>query len=114
MNACFGVRVALNADSFARAFAGAGVGGSALPANREASQMADSAIAFDALEPLEGHAEFAAKVAFDDVLAVLDGMNDLRQLLLVQVLRANGRIDAGLGENDFGIGGADAINVAQS
>ena len=114
MNAGFGVRVALHADGLAGSFAGAGVCGGALTANGQATQMADSAIAFDALETLEIDAQFAAKIAFDDVFAVLNGVNDLGQLLFVQVLGANGRINAGLGKNDFGIGGADAINVAQS
>jgi hypothetical protein len=114
MNAGFGVRVALHADGFARAFAGAGVCGSALAADGQAPQMADAAITFDTLEALEIHAQFAAQIAFDDVLAVLNGVNNLGQLLFVQILGANGGVNAGLGKYDFGIGRANAIDVTQS
>ena len=39
--------------------------------------MTDAAIALDALEAFEVHAEFAAQIAFDDILAFLDGVNNL-------------------------------------
>jgi hypothetical protein len=34
--------------------------------------------------------------------------------LLIEVLGAEGRINLGLGQDDFGIGRADAVDVAQS
>jgi hypothetical protein len=114
VDAGFGVGIALDTDSFAGAFASAGVGGSALAANGQAAQMADAAVALNALEALEVHAQLAPQIAFDDVFAVLDGMNNLGQLLFIQVLGTDGGIDLGLGQDDFGIGRADAKDVAQS
>ena len=76
--------------------------------------MADTPVAFDALEPLQIQSQLPAKVAFNDVFAFLNRVNDLRQLLLVQILRANRRINARLLQDDLRIAGADAINVAQS
>ncbi len=81
VDAGLGVRVALHADGFARAFARAGVGLRALAAHGQAAHVADAAVALDALQALEVHAEFAAQVAFDDVLAFLDRVNDLGELL---------------------------------
>jgi hypothetical protein len=75
--------------------------------------MADAAITFDALEPLEVHPQFPPQVTFDDVLAVLDGMDNLGQLLLVQILGPERRVNAGLGQDDIGIGRPNAENVAQ-
>jgi len=114
MNAGFGGGTAHDTDGFARAFAGAGVGLGALPAHGQAPQVTDAAIAFDALKTLEVHADLAAEIAFDDVFAFLNGMDDLRELLLAQVLGADVRVDVGAGQDIFGIAGADAINVAQS
>ena len=34
-------------------------------------------------------------------------------MLLAQILGANGRVDIRFGQNDFGVAGTDAINVAQ-
>ena len=113
MNAGLGVRIALDADGLARTFARAGVGLGALAANRQAAQVADATIALDALQALEVHADFAAQIAFDDVLAVLDGVDDLRELRFVQILGADARIDLGLFEDVFRVARADAVNVAQ-
>jgi hypothetical protein len=96
VDAGFGVWIALDADGFARTLAGAGVGGSALAAHGQSAQMADAAVALDALQAFEIHAQLAAQVAFNDVFA------------------AEGRINLGFGQDDFGIGRADAVNVAQS
>jgi len=48
--------------------------------------MADTAVALDTLQALEIHAQFAAQVAFDDILAFLDRVNDLGELLFGQSL----------------------------
>jgi len=48
-----------------------------------------------------------------DVLAVLNGVNDLRHLLFVQVLGANAWINPGFFQNDLRVGRADAVDVAQ-
>ena len=113
MNTGLGSRVADNADRLARALAGAGVGLGALASNRQATEVADTTVAFDGLEALEVHADFAAQVALDDVLAVLDGMNNLRELSLGQIFGADAGIDIGFGQDDLGIGGANAVDVAQ-
>src|SRR4051812_30990347 len=93
MNTSFRVGVTLHTDSLARAFACARVGRGALTADGQTAQVADAAIALDALQTLEVHAEFAAQVTFDDILAVLNGVNDLGHLLFRQVLGAGLRLD---------------------
>ena len=114
MDAGFGIGIALHADGLTRTFASAGVGRGALAADRQAAQMPHPAITFDALQAFEVHAQFAAQVAFDHILAVLNGVNNLGQLLFVKVLGADGRIDFRLGQDDLGIGRANAEHVAQS
>jgi len=113
MNTGLGVRIALDTDSLARAFARARVGRGALTADREATEVADAAIALDALQTLEVHAEFAAQVTFDDILAVLNGVNDLGHLLFGQVLGAGLRFDLRYLKDGDSIGGSDAVDVAQ-
>ena len=113
MNTGFGVRIALDTDSLARAFARARVGRGALTADGQTAQVADAAIALDALQTLEVHTEFAAQVTFDDILAVLNGVNDLGHLLFSQVLGAGLRFDFRCFKDFDGIGGSDAVNVAQ-
>jgi len=114
MDAGLRSRITDDTNRLARSFASARICLRSLASNGEATQMPDSAVALDALEPLQVHANFPAKITLDDVLAVLDGMNDLRKLLLGQVLRANARINVGTRQDVFGIAGADTINVPQS
>jgi len=113
VDAGLGRRIAHDADGLARAFAGARVGLGALPANRQAAQMADAAVAFDALQPLQIHADLASKITLDDVFTVLNGVDDLRELLLRQVLGADAGVNLRLGQDDFRVAGADAVDVAQ-
>jgi len=101
-------------DGFARSFARARVGLSALATDWQAAQVTDAAVAFDTLQALQIHADLAAEIAFDDVLAILDGMDNQGELLLGKVFGANGGVDPGIGQDDFGITGANAVNVAQS
>jgi hypothetical protein len=114
MDAGFRVRIALDTDGLARTFARTRVGRGALTANRQAAQVADAAIALDALQTLEVHTQFAAQVTFDDVFAVLDCMNDLGHLLFRQVLGADLRFDLGFFQDLDRVGRSDAIDVAQS
>jgi len=107
------IRIALHADSLARALAGTGVGLGALAADRQTAHMADATVAFDALQALEVHAEFAAEIALDHILAFLDGVNDLRKLGLSEVLGADRRINVRALEDDLRVNGADAVDVAQ-
>jgi hypothetical protein len=100
-------------DRLAWAFAGAGIGLRALPADWQAAQMANTSVTFDTLESLEIHTDFAAQVAFDHVLAILNRMHDLRKLLFRQVLSANARINIRLRQDVFGIAGPNPVDVAQ-
>ena len=75
--------------------------------------MPDAPIAFDALQPFQIHAEFAAQIAFDDVFAFLDRVDDLRKLRLGQILRADRGINVRALENLQRVDGADAVDVAQ-
>ena len=47
------------------------------------------------------------------VLAVLDGVHDLRELCLGQILRADRGVNVGLGENVFRVARADAVDIPQ-
>jgi hypothetical protein len=114
VDAGLGVRIALHADGLTRTFACAGVGLCALAAHGQAAQMADATIAFDALQTLEVHAEFAPQITFDNVFAVLNGMNNLRELLLVQVFGANARINFRLGQNDLRVFGGTSTPIMRA
>ena len=114
MNPGFGGWTANNADGLARAFSGTRVGLSALTADRQTTQMPDAPVAFDALEALKVHADLPAQIAFDNVLAVLDGMDDLRELLLSQILGPDATVNIGLGEDVDRIAGADPVDVTES
>jgi hypothetical protein len=113
VNASFGAWIALNADGLARTFARAGIGLSALAANGKAAHVTDTAIALNALQTFEVHADFAAQIAFDDILAILDRVNDLRELLLAQVFRPDARVNFGFGQNLNRVCGADAIYITE-
>src|SRR6185369_13333408 len=114
MDTGLGGWAAHHADRLARALAIPGVGLGSLAADRQATQVTNPAVAFDALQTLEVHANFPPKVTLDDVLAVLDRVNNLRKLLLGQVLGANARVNAGLGENVARVTRADAVDIPQS
>src|SRR5439155_6623727 len=88
-----GVGVALHADGLARTFARAGVGLGALAAHGQPAQVSHAAVTLDGLQPLQVQTDFTAEIAFGDIYAVLDCVNDLRQLLFVQILGADGRVN---------------------
>lgn len=113
MDAGLGIGVALHADGFAWAFAGAGIGLGALAAHGQSAHVADAAIAFNALQALKVHADFAAQIAFDNVFAFLNGMDDLGKLLFGQVLGADGGVNIRALEDFLRVDGADAVDVAQ-
>src|SRR3546814_16983618 len=56
-------------DGLARTLAGTGIGPGALAAQRQAATMAQAAVAGQVHQALDGHADLAAEVAFDHVLA---------------------------------------------
>src|SRR5205814_8085203 len=90
-----------------------GVGRGSLATHGQAAQVANAPIALNALQALEVQTELASQVTFDHIFAILNGVDDLRKLLLVQVLRAQGRIDLRFGENVERVGRTNAVNIAQ-
>src|SRR2546428_5061288 len=104
MDAGLGVGIALHADGLARAFTGAGIGRGALAADGKAAQMANPAVALDALQALEIQAEFATQIAFDNILAILNGVNDLGKLAFVEIPGAKAWIDFSLYEDVLRVG----------
>ena len=113
MDTRLGGGIADDADGLSRSLACTSICLSSLSPDGQAPEVADTAVAFDTLETFQIHADLAAKVAFDDVLAILNGVDDLGQLLFAQIFRANGRVNIGFGQNFFRVGGADAVNVTQ-
>jgi hypothetical protein len=113
VNTGFGSWAPNHADCLAGTFTGSSVGLSALPANGQTAQMADASIALNALQPLEVHADFTAKISFNDVFAVLNGVNDLGELLLSEILGANTGINFRAGQHFLRVGRADAVDVTQ-
>ena len=75
--------------------------------------MANAAITFDALKPFEVQPQFPVQVALDHILAILNGMDDLRKLSFVQVLRADAGIDFRFCQDHLRIGWANAEDIPQ-
>ena len=75
--------------------------------------MAHTTVALDALQTLEGKSEFTAKIALDDIFPLLDCMHNLGQLLFVQVLRADARVDRGVSQDHLGVHRADSVNITE-
>jgi len=113
MDAGLGSGIADDTDSLSRSLACASVCLSALSADRQAAEVANAAIAFDALQTLQVHADLPAQITFDHIFAILNRVNDLGELLFIQALGPNRRVDVGLGQNGFCINRADAVNVTQ-
>src|SRR6266536_5509503 len=111
MDAGLGSGVADDADGLSRTFTRTCIRLSTLSTNRQTTQVPDAAITLDALETLEVHADFAAEIALDDVFPILNRVNDLGQLLFAEILRADGGVDFGLGQDIFRVAWADAVNV---
>ena len=113
MDAGFGGWAANNADRLARSFARSRVCLGPLAAHGQAAQVTDPAVTFNALQTLQIHADFPPEIAFNHILAVLDGMDNLGKLLLRQILGPDARIDFGLGQDIFRVARADTIDVAE-
>jgi hypothetical protein len=62
-------RVSLLPDRLARSLTGAGIGASALSAQREPTTMAQTAIAAQVHQTLDADTDFAAQIAFDHVFS---------------------------------------------
>ena len=67
--------------------------------------MTHAAVAIDGGEALHVPLELTTKVTFDDDTGIVDGLGDLRQLVVAQFTRANVGIDTGFLED---LGGATA------
>lgn len=113
MNTGLSVGVALHTDGAPRTFARARIGLGALTTHGQAPKVPDATMAFDTLQPLEIKTQFPPQVALDDIFAVQDGMDDLGQLLLGEVFRADGRVHGRLCQDDLGIDRSDSVDVAQ-
>src|SRR5690606_3805281 len=98
-------------DGLARALAGARVGTGALAAQRQAAAMAQAAVAAEIHQALDRHADFAAQVALDDVLADFGARAlDFR---LGQVADLGGRAHARRFTDLLGTGTANAVDALQ-
>ena len=80
----------LAGDRLGRALAGARIGVRALAADRQVAAMTQAAIAAEVHQTLDVHRDFAAQIAFDDVVAV-DGFADLQDFGVGQLRRRGAR-----------------------
>ena len=113
MDAGLGCWIADDTDGLARAFARTRIRLRPLASHRQSAQMPDATITFDCLEPFQIHADLPAQITFNHILAVLNGVDDLRELLLGQILCANARINIRLGEDHFRVARANPVNIPQ-
>src|SRR2546421_10535930 len=100
-------------NGLARAFSRARVRLRPLAAHWQPAQVADTAITLDRLEALQIHTDLPAEIAFDHILAVLNGMDDLRELLLGQIFGPDARINIRPGQDDFRVARANPVNIPQ-
>src|SRR3954447_15370062 len=103
MDAGLGSRITDDTDGLSGSLAGTSIGLGSLPTNRQTTQVPHSAIALDALQTLQVHTDFAAQVTFDHILAVLNSMDDLRELLLGEILGADAGFNISLREDDLSV-----------
>jgi hypothetical protein len=113
VNTSLGIRVPDNANRLTRSFPGARIGLSSLAANGQAAQMPNAPVALDTLQAFKIHTQLATEITFDHVLPVLDGMDDLGDLLFVQVLGAERWINLGFLQDEQRIHRANAVDIAQ-
>src|SRR6478736_2440216 len=77
----------LSCNGARRTFARACIGMSALTANRQPFAVTQTAIAAEIHQPLDVHRDFAAEIAFDDVI-VVDGLANLDDFVFGQIADA--------------------------
>lgn len=75
--------------------------------------MSDTSIALDTLKAFQIHANLPPEIALNHVLSILNRMDDLRKLLLVQILGTDRRIDLSLRKDLFRVYRPNAINIAK-
>src|SRR5580698_6701308 len=90
----FALLLLLAGDRLGRPLARAGVGMGALTAHRQPAAMAQAAIAAEVHQTLDVHADFATKIALDQIVAV-DHFADLQHFLVAQLADAtvSGNLD---------------------
>src|ERR1044071_397034 len=113
MDASLGGRISDDTDSLTRAFASSRVGLGALSADGETAKMTNAAITFNALQALQVHADLAAQVTFNDIFSILNGMDNLGELLLGKILGTDARSDIGASENLISVGRTNAVDITQ-
>lgn len=111
--AFLGTWVALHTDGLAATFARAGVGLGALTTNGKPLAMALSAVAVDAEQTLHVGLLLTTEVTLSDKLHALDGLNDLRKLIVGEFASADVGVDVGRGKDLAAQGKTDAIDVGQ-
>jgi len=111
--ACLGIFIALDAHSFARAFASAGIGARALTANRKSATVANATIAVDSLKAFEISLNLSAEITLNQDLIGIDRVDDCVDLLGAQIFSAGVRIDVRLLKNFFGVARPHSINVGK-
>src|SRR2546421_3662685 len=102
----------LAGDRLGRALARARVGVGALAAHRQAAPMTEAAIAAEVHQTLDVDTGLAAKIAFDEVVAV-DHFADLQDFLVAQLADATISRDLDLLDDLGRILLADAMNVLE-
>src|SRR5512146_1196798 len=102
----------LAGDRLGRPLAGAGVGVGALAADRQALAVTQPAIAGQVHEPLDVHRRLAAKVALDREVPV-DGLADVKDFLVGQVVDPTGVVDADFVHDLPGFRRPDAVDVLE-
>lgn len=113
MNSGLGVGIALHSDCLAGTLASAGVGGCPLASNGKSSKMAYASIALNALQALQIQSDFASEIALNDIFAILNGVNNLRKLLLVKILGSDAWIDLGFCQDDLRVGRTDSVYITK-
>lgn len=113
MFARLGVRVALHTHRTTGTFARASIRLCSLPADRKSSQMPDSTIGFDRLQPLQVHSVLTPEIALNHVFSILNRMGNLRQLLFVQILGSDTTFNLRICEDFQCIDRTNSIDIAQ-
>ena len=85
----------------------------ALAANGQAFRMTHTAIRLDSRQALEIADNFAAKVAFELILAVGNDIHDFVNQFLVELACAHGFGNTAFFANNFGASGTDTIDVSE-
>jgi hypothetical protein len=75
--------------------------------------MANAPVALDGLQTLQVQTQFASQVALSNIFALLNSVDDLRELRFRQVLSPNRRIELRLRDDLKRVDGANAVDIAK-